>query len=122
MDPATENKYDLAGDNNKFDTPRATYTRAQKLKSFFSTSGGSKNVFITFEISVPKMGSIKPPAAATMVPSRRTGISGLLRAKRRPSGTGGWFDGEAKLASSSVIVVSMKLSTSVGKPREKEKE
>ena len=60
--------------------PRTMKIMAQKLVSSLSSLGGLKKALITLAISIPKIGSITPFAAAEIVPSMRTGISGLFRA------------------------------------------
>lgn len=60
--------------------PRTMKIIAQKLVSSLNSLGGLKKALITVTISIPKIGSITPFAAADMVSSMSTGISGLFRA------------------------------------------
>lgn len=72
---------------------------------------------MTLETSRPNIGSITPFIMAATHPSRRTGISGLLREARRLSGTSGAFSLGVELSCSGSETL-----TPVGKPKETENE
>ncbi|GER55126.1 chalcone-flavanone isomerase family protein [Striga asiatica] len=110
----------LAGYATNDATPSTRNIKAQNFESLRSTCGVSKNILITLEISIPKIGIIAPLIMAARVPKISTGISGLFRAARRRIGTGGGFSSNVSYSSPSSKWGSAMLLSEVGRPNDTE--